>query len=165
MSRSLTEAPRKSRPSAKFRSSPQRVEEKTGRTSPLMDPNLFPAGSRHQDHQFVPPETCAGPCEPSRRFAAWGPPRPGVTGLTARTPASLKGQLTRRIYAYLVSSWLTNAIDRIVKELLLEPTGGSARNALATALDPERHCLASSTDTIGRCESAGEQLAPAVVWL
>src|SRR5271165_4454010 len=66
-----------------------------------------------QDHQFVPPEACAGPCEPSRRFVAWGPPRPGVTGLTARTPASLKGNLTRRIFAYLVSSWLTNAIDRI----------------------------------------------------
>ena len=95
----------------------------------------------------------------------WGPPRPGVSGLTARTPASLKGNLTRRIYSYLVSFWLTNAIDRIVKELPLAQTGSSVRIADPTALDPERHSLASSTDTIGRCESALEQLAPAVVWL
>jgi hypothetical protein len=114
---------------------------------------------------IVPPETCAGPCEPSCRLMAWGPPRPGVTELTARTPASLKGNLTRRISTYLVSFWLTNAIDRIVKELPLAQTGGSARIAGATALDPERHCLASSTDTIGRCDSALKQLAPAVVWL
>ena len=43
-----------------------------------------------QDHQFVPPEACAGPCEPSRRLMTWGPPRPGVTELATRTPASLK---------------------------------------------------------------------------
>jgi hypothetical protein len=103
----------------------------------------------------------------SHPAALWPGDHPdrAFTGLTARTPASLKGQLTRRIYAYLVSSWLTNAIDRIVKELPLNQTGGSARNALATALDPKRHCLASSTDTIGRCKAAFEQLAPAVAWL
>jgi hypothetical protein len=41
----------------------------------------------------------------------------------------------------------------------------STRIAGAPALDPKRDCLASSTDTIGRCESAFEQLAPAVGWL
>ena len=68
----------------------------------------------------------------SHPAALWPGDHPdrAFTGLTARTPASLKGQLTRRIYAYLVSSWLTNAIDRIVKELPLNQTGGSARNAL-----------------------------------
>jgi hypothetical protein len=36
---------------------------------------------------------------------------------TIRTPASLKGLLTRRIlFLRFVASWLTNAIDRIVKE-------------------------------------------------
>jgi hypothetical protein len=39
-----------------------------------------------------------GPCEPSRRHGTWGPPRPRLQGLTARTPASLKGQFTRRIF-------------------------------------------------------------------
>jgi hypothetical protein len=144
---------------------PKGLRKKTGRTSLLVDRTNVPGCFRRQAPQFVPPETCAGPCEPSRRFVAWGPPRLSVTGLTARTPASLKGHLTRRIDAYLVSSWLTNAIDRIVKERPLAQTGGSARNALATALDPKRYCLAPSTDTIGRCESALEQLAPAVVWL
>ena len=68
----------------------------------------------------------------SHPAALWPGDHPdrAFTGLTARTPASLKGQLTRRIYAYLVSSWLTNAIDRIVKELPLNQTRGSARNAL-----------------------------------
>jgi hypothetical protein len=68
----------------------------------------------------------------SHPAALWPGDHPdrAFTGLTARTPASLKGHLTRRIYAYLVSSWLTNAIDRIVKELPLNQTRGSARNAL-----------------------------------
>ncbi len=39
----------------------------------------------------IPRETNAGPCEPSRRLMTWGPPRSGVTELTTRTPASLKG--------------------------------------------------------------------------
>ena len=145
---------------------PKGLRKNAGRTSLLVDRTNFPTGFRPRHaltslpdrkpsgYPFVPLETCAGPCEPSRRQMTWGPPRPGVTESTARTPASLKGHLTRRIYAYLVSSWLTNAIDRIVKELPLNQTGGSARNALATALDPKRHCLASSTDTIGRCKAA-----------
>ena len=144
---------------------PKGLRKKTGRTSLLIDRTNWPGSLRLQDPQFVPSETCAGPCEPSRRQMTWGPPRPGVTESTARTPASLKGNLTRRIFTYLVSFWLTNAIDRIVKELPLNQTGGSARIALATALDPKRHCLASSTDTIGRCKAAFEQLAPAVGWL
>jgi hypothetical protein len=68
------------------------------------------------NHQLIALDSCAGPCEPSRRLVTRGPPRSGVTGLTTRTPASLKGKLTRRIFTYLVSFWLTNAIDRIVKE-------------------------------------------------
>jgi hypothetical protein len=74
----------------------------------------------------------------SHPAALWPGDHPdrAFTGLTARTPASLKGHLTRRIYAYLVSSWLTNAIDRIVKELPLNQTGGSARNALTLRSTP-----------------------------
>jgi hypothetical protein len=119
----------------------------------------------HQDIHSSHPKRV--PVLASHPAALWPGDHPdrAFAGLTARTPASLKGQLTRRIYAYLVSSWLTNAIDRIVKELPLNQTRGSASNALAAALDPKRHCLASSTDTIGRCKAAFEQLAPAVGWL
>jgi len=35
---------------------------------------------------------------------------------TTRTPASLKGPLTRRILTFVSFVWLTNAIDRIVKD-------------------------------------------------
>ena len=104
---------------------PKGLRKKTGRTSLRIDRINWPGSLRLQDPQFVPPETCAGPCEPSRRQMTWGPPRPGVTESTARTPASLKGNLTRRIFTYLVSFWLTNAIDRIVKERTNAHSSGS----------------------------------------
>jgi hypothetical protein len=46
----------------------------------------------------IPREANAGPCEPSRRLMTWGPPRPGVTELTTRTPASLKGYQRDDLY-------------------------------------------------------------------
>ena len=64
---------------------PKGLRKKTGRTS------LFAVGKASLRKPPIPREACAGPCEPSRRLMTWGPPRPGVTESTTRTPASLKG--------------------------------------------------------------------------
>jgi hypothetical protein len=65
-----------------------------------------------------------------------------------------QGSLTRRFSAYLVSYWLTNAIDRIVKE---------TPHVKRRLHRQYQHCLTrpaagiaspSSTDAIGRCKAA-----------
>jgi hypothetical protein len=72
------------------RSSPQRVEENYWSHFASRGPNepqaRFSSQKCSYEHPstksirkpIVPRETCAGPCEPSRRYEAWGPPRPGA---------------------------------------------------------------------------------------
>ena len=89
---------------------PKGLRKKTGRIR-FSQFECFPCGS-HPTQQ----EACAGPCEPSRRLMTWGPPRSGVTEIDYSHAGFPQGLLTRRFSSYLVSYWLTNAIDRIVKD-------------------------------------------------
>jgi hypothetical protein len=91
----------------------------------------------------------------------------GRSGATLRTPASLKGSLTRRISSrsfQFIASWLTNAIDQIVKERPHEPASDLGERS--PQLGPTRDSTTSSrsTDTIGRFKPAAWRLAPAVSW-
>ena len=55
------------------------------------------AGARRIEKPPEPHEASAGPCEAIPPPRSLGTAQAEATGLTARTPASLKGQFTRRI--------------------------------------------------------------------
>jgi hypothetical protein len=62
-------------------------------------------------------------CEPSRRLIDPGTTQVGRYRIDHSHAGFPQGSLTRRFSTYLVSYWLTNAIDRIVKETPLHRTG------------------------------------------
>jgi hypothetical protein len=101
----------------------------------------------------VPRKANAGPCEPSRRLFDLGTTQARCYRIDHSHAGFPQGSLTRRFSTYLVSYWLTNAIDRIVKE-----TPHAARRLHQTF----QHCLArlalalfrsDPTDAIGRCNA------------
>jgi len=92
------------------RSSPQGLRKNTGRTSftaarlavPLDFPNAQRALESSRSQARRPTRNVCRSLRAVPPPGSQGPPRSGVSGSTTRTPASLKGLLTRRISSYLV---------------------------------------------------------------
>ena len=94
-----------------FRSSPKGLRKNTGRTSLFAVPDELPLGnpltptrSVCRSLRAIPPPDDLGTTQAGRNR---------IDHSHAGFP---QGLLTRRFSSYLVSYWLTNAIDRIVKE-------------------------------------------------
>ena len=111
----------------------------------------------------VPQAARAGPCEPSRRLRPGD--HPGRAFRIDRSHAGFPQGLidATNLILSVVASWLTNAIDRIVKEQLID-RGTHASDIGITIPDLNRLRFATSHPPT---PSAGEgylwQLAPAVV--
>ena len=108
---------------------------------------------RESWHPSVPRKASAGPCEPSRRLVDLGTTQAGRNRIDHSHAGFPQGLLTRRFSTYLVSYWLTNAIDRIVKET---PHVERRLHQLYQYClhDLRRGCFSSSIDTTGRCKAA-----------
>ena len=150
------------------RSSPQRVEEKYWSHFASRGPTISSSPGMllralQKAIRIRPPKASAGPCEPSRRLDDLGTTQAGRDRIDHSHAGFPQGSLTRRFSSYLVSYWLTNAIDRIVKE-----HARTSNQELRQTIPARPHTTCggvaslSSTDAIGRCKAAFEQLAPAV---
>ncbi len=134
-----------------FRSSPQGLRKNTGRTSLRVDfCRVFLAASPSVIHENVCRSLRAIP--PPDDLGTTQVGRDRIDHSHAGFP---QGLLTRRFSSYLVSYWLTNAIDRIVKETPQSPNEGLRQSLPARPYTTwRRGASLSSTDTIGRCKAA-----------
>ena len=167
MSRSPAGSPRNSRRSVRFRSSPQRVEEKywSHFASAWTESATCPGSLRVNDRSIRshPKSVC-------RSLRAIPPPddlgttQAGRYRIDHSHAGFPQGLLTRRFSSYLVSYWLTNAIDRIVKETPTRRTEDCTRNTSTTSHDLRRRCFALIHRRHRPVQCHIEQLAPAVDW-
>ena len=118
-----------------FRSSPQRVEEKNwshfaprGLEGSLAEAN-HPTRSECRSLRAIPPPDDLGTTQAGRNR---------IDHSHAGFP---QGLLTRRFSSYLVSYWLTNAIDRIVKETPVDGPGDCARDTSTISHDLPGRCF------------------------
>ena len=157
--------PKRSVPSG-CRSSPQRVEEKILVAVRFTRSERFPAPLRCDRCSCEPrstqddPVSIRPPKSECRSLRAIPPPddlgttQAGRYRIDHSHAGFPQGLLTRRFSSYLVSYWLTNAIDRIVKET----PHVELRVAPEIPALPHTTCGGDvsllSTDAIGRCKAA-----------